>query len=144
VLVAYKKKGMEVGIEDSLHIEFEYKKSKLHLSDVVLGKVYFLQVRIKIKRMELEIKRRESVGTGVHAMNETDTLAKFEIMDGSPVRGESIPVRMFLSAYPSLTPTFKNINNKFSVKYFLNLVLVDEDDRRYFKQHEIFLWRCAT
>jgi vacuolar protein sorting-associated protein 26 len=135
---------MEVGIEDSLHIEFEYKKSKLHLSDVVLGKVYFLQVRIKIKRMELEIKRRESVGTGVHAMNETDTLAKFEIMDGSPVRGESIPVRMFLSAYPSLTPTFKNINNKFSVKYFLNLVLVDEDDRRYFKQHEIFLWRCAT
>jgi len=46
VLVAYKKKGMEVGIEDSLHIEFEYKKSKLHLSDVVLGKVYFLQVRI--------------------------------------------------------------------------------------------------
>lgn len=38
--------GMEVGIEDSLHIEFEYKKSKLHLSDVVLGKVYFLQVFI--------------------------------------------------------------------------------------------------
>lgn len=135
---------MEVGIEDSLHIEFEYKKSKLHLSDVVLGKVYFLQVRIKIKRMELEIKRKESAGTGVHAVNETDTLAKFEIMDGSPVRGESIPVRMFLSAYPSLTPTYKNVNNKFSVKYFLNLVLVDEDDRRYFKQHEIFLWRAAT
>ncbi|GJD07017.1 Probable 28S rRNA (cytosine-C(5))-methyltransferase [Galdieria sulphuraria] len=135
---------MEVGIEDSLHIEFEYKKSKLHLSDVVLGKVYFLQVRIKIKRMELEIKRRESAGTGVHAVNEMDTLAKFEIMDGSPVRGESIPVRMFLSAYPSLTPTYKNVNNKFSVKYFLNLVLVDEDDRRYFKQHEIFLWRTVT
>jgi len=31
--------------------------------------------------MELEIKRRESVGTGVHAMNETDTLAKFEVSD---------------------------------------------------------------
>eukprot|EP00871_Galdieria_phlegrea_P002697 jgi/Galph1/3428/GphlegSOOS_G2080.1 len=133
---------MEVGIEDSLHIEFEYKRSKLHLNDVVLGKVSFLQVRIKIKRMELEVKRRESAGTGIHAVNETDTLAKFEIMDGSPVRGESIPVRMFLSAYPSLTPTYKNVNNKFSVKYFLNLVLVDEDDRRYFKQHEIFLWRA--
>jgi hypothetical protein len=24
--------------------------------------------------------------------------------------------------------------NKFSVRYFLNLVLVDEEDRRYFKQ----------
>jgi len=27
------------------------------------------------------------------------------------------------------------------LKYYLNLVLVDEDDRRYFKQQEITLWR---
>ncbi|NWZ03887.1 VPS26 protein, partial [Loxia curvirostra] len=33
---------MEVGIEDCLHIEFEYDKSKYHLKDVVVGKVYFL------------------------------------------------------------------------------------------------------
>ena len=26
----------------------------------------------------------------------------------------------------------RNVNNKFSVKFFLNLVLVDEEDRRYF------------
>jgi vacuolar protein sorting-associated protein 26 len=32
---------------------------------------------------------------------------------------------------------------QFSVKYFLNLVLVDEEDRRYFKQQEITLWRKA-
>ena len=31
----------------------------------------------------------------------------------------------------------------YSVKYFINLVLVDEEDRRYFKQQEIFFWRCA-
>jgi vacuolar protein sorting-associated protein 26 len=30
------------------------------------------------------------------------------------------------------------------VKYYLNLVLVDEEDRRYFKQQEIILWRRAT
>ena len=40
-----------------------------------------------------------------------------------------------------LTPTYRNVNNKFSVKYYLNLVLVDEEDRRYFKQQEITLWR---
>jgi len=40
-----------------------------------------------------------------------------------------------------LTPTYKNVQNKFSVKYFLSLVLVDEEDRRYFKQQEIFIWR---
>lgn len=30
---------MEVGIEDCLHIEFEYDKSAYHLQDVVIGKV---------------------------------------------------------------------------------------------------------
>lgn len=50
---------MEVGIEQCLHIEFEYDKSKYHLNDVVIGKVYFLLVRIKIKSMELAIIKRE-------------------------------------------------------------------------------------
>ena len=33
---------MEVGIEDCLHIEFEYNKSKYHLQDVIVGKIYFI------------------------------------------------------------------------------------------------------
>ena len=49
------------------------------------------------------------------------------------VLGESIPIRLFLAGY-ELTPTFKDVNKKFSVRYFLNLVLVDEEERRYFKQ----------
>lgn len=35
---------MEVGIEDCLHIEFEYDKARYHLKDVVSGKIYFLLV----------------------------------------------------------------------------------------------------
>ena len=87
------------------------------------------------------------------------------------MRGESIPIRLFLGAFDNLTPTFRNVNNKFSVKYFLNLVLIDEEvwnraattpslprrcetephslpsssllpqDRRYFKQQEVTLYR---
>lgn len=132
---------MEVGIEDCLHIEFEYNKSKYHLKDAVLGKIFFLLVRIKIKHMEIAIIKRESTGTGVNTYNENETVAKFEIMDGAPVRGESIPIRLFLGGFDALTPTFRNVNNKFSVKYFLNLVLIDEEDRRYFKQQEIMLYR---
>lgn len=131
---------MEVGIEDCLHIEFEYNKSKYHLQDVVVGKIYFLLVRIKIKHMEVVIIKRESTGSGPNTYNESENVAKFEIMDGAPVRGESIPIRLFLSPY-ELTPSMKNVHNKFSVKYYLNLVLVDEEDRRYFKQQEITLWR---
>jgi len=132
---------MEVGIEDCLHIEFEYNRSKYHLKDAVLGKIFFLLVRIKIKHMEVAIIKRESTGTGANTYNESETVAKFEIMDGAPVRGESIPIRLFLGGFDTLTPTFRNVNNKFSVKYFLNLVLIDEEDRRYFKQQEITLYR---
>jgi len=49
---------------------------------------------------------------------------------------------LFLGGF-DLTPTYKDVVNKFSVSYILNLVLVDEDDRRYFKQREIVLWRKA-
>jgi len=131
---------MEVGIEDCLHIEFEYNKSKYHLRDVIIGKVYFLLVRLRIKHMELCLIKRETYGVPPNVITESETLTKFEIMDGAPVKGESIPVRLFLSQF-DLTPTYRDIQSKFSVKYYLNLVLVDEDDRRYFKQQEITLWR---
>jgi vacuolar protein sorting-associated protein 26 len=133
---------MEVGIEECLHIEFEYEKQKYSLTDIIIGKIYFLLVRIKIKHMELAVIRRESAGSGPNLFNESETMVKFEIMDGAPVRGECIPVRLFLAGIQGdLTPTYRNVNNKFSVKYYLNLVLVDEEDRRYFKQQEIQMLR---
>jgi vacuolar protein sorting-associated protein 26 len=154
---------MEVGIEDCLHIEFEYDRKHYHLRDTIRGKIHFLLVRIKIKHMELAVLRRETSGEGVAAAStetlssqppqqqhadansiftETQTLVKYEIMDGAPVKDEVIPVKLALSGIPAdLTPTYTAVNNRFSVRYFLNLVLVDEDDRRYFKQQEIILWR---
>jgi vacuolar protein sorting-associated protein 26 len=74
---------------------------------VIVGKIYFLLVRIKIKHMELSIIRRETTGAGAIAplsvfitnadqrtcrlapnqYNESETITKFEIMDGAPVRG---------------------------------------------------------
>lgn len=132
---------MEVGIEECLHIEFEYNKSKYHLNDIILGKIYFLLVKIKIKYMELAIIRVESINVGGNTQPERTTMKPtYEIMDGCPVRGEAIPVRLFLSQY-KLSPTYKNVYNMFNVRYYLNLVLVDQEDRRYFKQQEIILWR---
>ncbi len=52
-----------------------------------------MKVRIKLKHMELEIRRREVTGTGAAKRTEVETLGKYEIMDGAPVRGESIPIR---------------------------------------------------
>ena len=52
-----------------------------------MGKIYFLLVRIKIKHMELSIIRRETTGAPPNQYNESETITKFEIMDGAPVRG---------------------------------------------------------
>lgn len=69
-------------------------------------------------------------------------------MDGAPIKSkifyfiedENIPIRFYLSPY-ELGPTYSNVNNRFSVQYFINLVLMDVEERRYFKQHEINLIR---
>ncbi|ODQ79277.1 hypothetical protein BABINDRAFT_8852 [Babjeviella inositovora NRRL Y-12698] len=134
---------MDIGIEDCLHLEFEYSKSRYSLKDVIVGRIYFLLVRLKIKHMELSLIRREIVNTGSAQQPQqlhNETLVRFEIMDGAPVRGETIPIRLFLGGF-DLTPTYKDVNKKFSTKTLLSLVLIDEDARRYFKQSEIVLYR---
>ena len=62
--------------------------TRYHLKDVIVGKIYFLLVRIKIKHMELSIIRRETTGSPPNQYNESETITKFEIMDGAPVRGK--------------------------------------------------------
>ena len=71
---------------------------------------------------------------------ESDTLTRFEVCDGCPVRGETVPIRLPLDGL-DLSPTLASVSSPFAVRYFLNLVLIDEEDRRYFKQQEVTLWR---
>lgn len=131
---------MDVGIEHCLHIEFEYLRLRFLLKEVIVGRIFFLLVRLKIKHMEILLIRRETVGLAPNQVVDSETVAKYEIMDGAPVKGESIPIRLFLGGY-SLTPTYKDVNKKFSTRTYLSLVLYDEDARRYFKQSEIILFR---
>ena len=56
--------NLEVGIEDCLHIYFEFTKSMYHLNDCIIGKVEFHEVKIKLKHMEINIIKREVCGKG--------------------------------------------------------------------------------
>lgn len=77
--------------------------------------------------------RKEIIGMGSNTKTSVDEISKYEIMDGCPIKEEEIPIRMFLSGIPELTATMDKVNNKFSVKYFLNLIIHDELNRKYFK-----------
>ena len=54
----------QVGIEDCLHIEFEYNRSKYHLKDVVIGKIYFLLVLGPSKKRPF-LRKQASVPAGI-------------------------------------------------------------------------------
>ena len=130
---------LEVGIEDWLHLVFDVDSRNFSLKDIIKGRVTFKKVSIRMKSMEIQIIKKESIAKqGVEPV--TTVVTKYEIMDGGPIKNETIPIRFFLKPY-DLTPTFNNINNKFSVQYFINLVLTDVEDRKYFKQHEIIMFR---
>jgi hypothetical protein len=96
--------------------------------------VHFLYLQVRVPQ--------HRSGMGANSYNESENLIKHELMDGAPIKGECVPIRLFLSPL-DLTPTYRSVNNIFSVKYYLNLVLVDEEDRRYFKQQEVVFWRKA-
>ncbi|CAI4034367.1 hypothetical protein SMKI_10G1550 [Saccharomyces mikatae IFO 1815] len=129
---------LDIGIENCLHIEFEYAKPQYSLKEVIVGRIYFLLTRLRIKHMELSLITRESSGLQTSNVMTDSTAIRYEIMDGSSVKGETIPIRLFLSGY-DLTPNMSC--NYFNVKNYLSLVIIDEDGRRYFKQSEITLYR---
>lgn len=54
---------LEVGIEDCLHIEFQYSRMRYHLADTVTGHIDFKQLGIKLRKMEVAVVRKENVGT---------------------------------------------------------------------------------
>jgi len=84
---------MDVGIEECLHIIFEYVKGAFHLKDCLMGKVMFKNIKIRLKTMELAIVKKETSGSGSKTNTDETTVTKFEVMDGSPVKGEVIPIR---------------------------------------------------
>ncbi|XP_049849500.1 vacuolar protein sorting-associated protein 26-like [Schistocerca gregaria] len=134
--------SVEVGIEGSLQLTLFYSKNIYHLEEIVLGKIYFSLVRLRVKAALLILLRQEVVGIHPNAHIQTEELGKFEVMDGIPVKGVSIPIRMFLENY-KLTPTYEYPTEEFTLKYYFNFVLTDHDNRVYFKQQEIKLWRKA-
>lgn len=85
--------------------------------------------------MEIQIVKKETT-LGQNSKTEKEILCRYEIMDGAPIRNETIPIRMFLSPY-NITPTYSDINSRLQVNYYLEIVLFDIEDRRYFKQHEV-------
>lgn len=62
-------------------------------------------------------------------------------MDGCPQQHSVIPFRMCMRGVKDLAPSYKSIHNRLFVRHWLNLVITDDDGRRYFKQSEVTFYR---
>jgi Vacuolar protein sorting-associated protein 26. len=134
---------LEAGYEDAVQIEFELSQLKYHNNDIVQGRVYFHIIRVRVMHMEIQVVRKETVGVTKNNSVFEEIIGVYEILDGPVAKGDTVPIRIFLKSC-GVTPTYNNISNRASVKYFLKLFLKDEEGRSFSKTQEIVIWRPWT
>ena len=130
---------MSVGIKDLLSILIEFEHSNYGIHGTLKGYVSFGKVNMVLTKMEVELMKKETIfGREAKKKSEPKILASFELIDGGPYKNETIPFRFFLAPY-KLTPSYTDVAGNFSVRYYLNLIVKDQNNNRFFKQKEIFL-----
>ena len=129
---------LKVGVKNLLSLLIEFEHCNYNCRGVLKGFVSFSLVNANIKGMEVQLVKREVVFDG--KKYEPEYIAKYELVDGGPTKNERIPLRFFLKSY-NLTPSYQNIEGIFAVKYFLNLIVVDDSNYKYFKMAEVNLHR---
>jgi vacuolar protein sorting-associated protein 26 len=68
---------------------FEFDKSRYHLTDCIVGKVTFKKVSIRLKSMEIQLVKKETILSGSNKDCDTMILGKFELMDGGPFKSKA-------------------------------------------------------
>jgi vacuolar protein sorting-associated protein 26 len=122
----------EVGIQNVLHVEFVIQNPIFDCGGVIIGKVNFLVVKIRIVNMYLQIRRTEYFNNGIISYRNEAIIAQYEILDGMPVRGDTVPIRFYLPSV-KVWPYPKSSGRNLEVKYNIRLFLLDENGKHYFK-----------
>ena len=130
--------NLRVGVKNILSLSIEFEHSNYNCRGILKGFVIFNLVNINIKSMEIQLIRKEIVSGEKNC--EPEYISRYELIDGRPIEHEKIPIRFFLKSY-NLTPSYFDIEGIFGVKYFLNLIVIDCYNNRYYKSAEINLYR---
>jgi vacuolar protein sorting-associated protein 26 len=129
---------LRVGVKNVISLSIEFEHCNYNCRGTLKGFITFKMVNANIKCMEVQLVRREVIFDG--KKYEPEYIARYELIDGGPIKHDRIPFRFFLKSY-NLTPSYPDIEGIFGVKYFLNLQVVDEGNNRYYKLAEINLFR---
>jgi vacuolar protein sorting-associated protein 26 len=123
----------EIGIRNILHLEFVFPKLNWDVRECVVGAVYFILVKLRIIFMSLTLYRNEIYEDRDEQISRRTVLKTYEIMDGSPVRGDNIPIRFFLG-HENVWPFHSFQGSALKVEHYLRAQLIDENGKQYFKK----------
>ena len=130
---------LPLGIQNLLSLDFEVEHNNYNCRGIIKGFVSFNYIHLPIKYMELQLLKKEKIFMD-NKREDPDLIESVELIDGSVTKNDVIPFRLFLKSY-NLTPTYRNVHNIFSLKYYINLVIGDFNGNTFFKQAEIRLFR---
>ena len=123
------------GIENLIHLDIVIRSTVVDARQCFIGALYMTLSRIRMVKMNIELHRIEKVWyEGVCTLaGDDERLLKFEVMDGAPVRGTMIPMRIFLGGL-KCWPSPKEPGCRITCEYFLKLRGVDEMGNSYVKK----------
>jgi len=123
----------DFGIQNILHIEYYLLNPIFDCGSVIIGRIYFSVIKIRIVQGFIEIRRDEELNTGIVNLKNKATVCRYELLDGVPVRGDYVPIRLFMPGV-KVWPYKNSENVDFKVYYSIRLLFYDEHGKKYVKE----------
>jgi vacuolar protein sorting-associated protein 26 len=119
-----------IDISGVLIVEFHISQPYIDVGSCLLGLVVFELVRIRIREIKFVIQREEEFNNGIISSKMTALVLDFGVLDGGAVRGDIIPLRIFLAGI-KLWPYPHKPSAPLHVKYTVAFVAVDDTGKEY-------------
>ena len=139
-------KSLEIGIENYIRMDFVVESTDLSLSSAIKGYLFFHMMNLPIVSAKLLLMRKicKFENNGVIVPLTQCVIKSQQVLDGIPVNNTQIPFSFslldcFLVGDLPAGGTIPEIGKLWSVRYSIQLVLIDSQHRHYFKQQEVTL-----
>ena len=144
-----KSHNYNIGVENIIHINIKLLKNEFYLdNDAIIGKIKIVKSELQLNNIILSIKREEKFFIGNTKIENSQVMAKFELVEGYPEEGDEMKFRYYLNGVKNLTPSYNNTteenvkkDKKFEVRYFLSFEFNEEKGYQFYKNIEISINR---
>jgi vacuolar protein sorting-associated protein 26 len=131
----------EIGMTNVLHIELVFARRDFDCRASVVGAAYFLLVKLRIIHMQVLLYCEERVERAGRGSADKNILKTWEFLDGALVRGDSVPIRLFLGEC-DIWPYRPFPDSALKVDWFLRAQLTDENGKNYYKRLRVRIVRA--